>query len=515
MGSSLIWGQQLIAQAGAAGDVFVIPNGALYQQDGQILDLGPVDELRARHTPDEEIGSPHHVVLPGLINGHHHFGVTLLQQGILDQPLEPRGPARWSIRRIDPYLDTLYGALKMIEAGVTTVMHNDGGVLRQPNGDVSDQRSHHILQAYADSGMRVAYSVTVRDQYVAVYDDDDRFLATLPQHTAQALRPTIEAMKLPHEAYVELVDALVATYGRGQRERVRLLHSPLNVHWCSDTLLRRIKQSAQEHGLGIHTHVSETPYQKLFAQRLWNKSPVEHLNDLEFLGPELSCAHAVWLTRHDIDLFAQNGVGISHNPTSNLRLKSGQAPLHAMHTAGVYVALGMDEAGFNDDCDILTEMRLAAVLSNDPGVDEPHLTSAQLLHMATQNGARITTFGDRIGALATGKRADVILIDLNRIATPYLDPSVDIVDALLYRARGVDVDTVIVDGQVLMRNRILTTIDKTDVLNQLADTLRQPRSEAEQEWVDLVQAITPHIQAFFADWELETGEPFSIRNRTV
>lgn len=262
-------------------------------------------------------------------------------------------------------------------------------------------------------------------------------------------------------------------------------------------------------------HSDETPYQKLFAQRLWNKSPVEHLNDLEFLGPELSCAHAVWLTRHDIDLFAQNGVGISHNPTSNLRLKSGQAPLHAMHTAGVYVALGMDEAGFNDDCDILTEMRLAAVLSNDPGVDEPHLTSAQLLHMATQNGARITTFGDRIGTLATGKRADVILIDLNRITTPYLDPSVDIVDALLYRARGVDVDTVIVDGQVLMRNRILTTIDKTDVLNQLADTLRQPRSEAEQEWVGLVQAITPHIQAFFADWQLETGQPFSIRNRTV
>jgi cytosine/adenosine deaminase-related metal-dependent hydrolase len=511
MSSSLIWGRHLIAQAGAAGDTTVVPHGALYQENGQILDVGPVDELRARHTPDEEIGSSHHIVLPGLINGHHHFGVTLLQQGILDQPLEPRGPARWGIRRIDPYLDTLYGAAKMIEAGVTTVMHNDGGVIRAPNGAVSDQRSHQILKAYDDSGMRVAYSVTVRDQYVAVYQEDDQFLASLPTSAANALRPKLDAMKLPHDAYFELFDSLVDTYN--QRERARILHSPHNVHWCSDTLLQRIKQSAQEHGVGIHTHVSETPYQKLFAQRLWTKTPVEHLNDIEFLGPELSAAHAVWLTQHDIDLFAEHGVGISHNPTSNLRLKSGQAPVHAMHEAGVYVAIGMDEAGFNDDCDILTEMRLAAVLSHDPGVDEPQLTSAQVLHMATQNGARITMFGDRIGALATGKRADTILIDLDRITTPYLDPTVDIVDALIYRARGVDVDTTIVDGQVLMRDGALTTIDKPDVLNQLADALNQPRSEAEQEWADIVQEVTPYVHAFFADWELETGEPFSIRNR--
>lgn len=515
MSSSLIWGQQLIARADADGDVTAIPNGALFQQDGEIIDVGPVDELRARHTADEEIGSPHHIVMPGLINCHHHFGVTLLQQGILDQPLEPRGPARWAIRRIDPYLDTLYGAIKMIEAGVTTVMHNDGGVFRSPSGDVSDERSHQILKAYADAGMRVAYSVTVRDQYVAVYDDDERFLASLPPALAQALRPKIESMKLPHDAYFELFDALTNSYGRGQSERIRILHSPHNIHWCSDPLLNRIKQSAQETGAGIHTHVSETPYQKLFAQRLWGKTPVEHLNDIGFLGPELSCAHAVWLTRHDIDLFAENGVSISHNPTSNLRLKSGQAPVHAMHDAGVYVAIGMDEAGFNDDCDILTEMRLAAMLSHDPGVDEPSLSSGQLLHMATQNGARATMFGERIGTLAAGKRADAVLIDLARIATPHLDPSVDLVDNLLYRARALDVDTVVVDGQVLMRDRVLTAIDKASVLDQLSDALAQPRSESEQEWADLAQATTPYIHDFFADWQLESGESFSIRNRTV
>lgn len=137
------------------------------------------------------------------------------------------------------------------------------------------------------------------------------------------------------------------------------------------------------------------------------------------------------------------------------------------------------------------KMRLAALLSHDPGVDEPHLSSAQVLHMATQNGARATMFGDRIGTLAAGKRTDAVLLDVDRIATPQLDPRVDIVDALVYRARGLHVDTVIVDGQVLMRDRVLTTIDKASVLNQLADALNQPRSKAEQEWADLAEAITP------------------------
>ena len=499
MPSSLIWGRHLIAGADGNGDARVVPQGAVFQRNGEIVEVGPADDLRARHSPDEEIGSTDHLVLPGLINAHHHVGLSPFQLGTPDDALEPWITDRIGKRGADPYLDTLWGAACMIEAGITSVMHNDTSVVGpQPLED-----AQRVLQAYEEAGMRVAFSVFYRERNRLVYDDDEAFLTTLPDDLATPLRDDLAASAMSSDTYLTLFRDLTEQYrGAG---RVRILLAPGNVQWCSDDFLCRVKERAQQVGTGIHIHLLESPYQKSYGLRTWGLTPVQHLDQLGFLGPEVSCAHSVWLSDGDLEALARTGTTVCHNPSSNLRLRSGIAPVNRMRAAGVPLALGIDEATINDDQDLLQEMRLAAKLHREPGVGSPALDSAQILHMATVAGARALGFGREIGVLAPGKRADVVLLDLRHIEEPHLDPAVDIVDALLYRGRGADVDTVLVDGQVLLRGGRLTTIDRAALVESLRADLGREDTPAERDRRPRWEALVPHVRAFYAGWDV--GDP--------
>ena len=189
-----------------------------------------------------------------------------------------------------------------------------------------------------------------------------------------------------------------------------------------------------------------------------------HLDDLCFLGPELSCAHAVWLTDNDIDLLAGSRTTVCHNASSNLRLKNGIAPVNAMLAKGVNVSVGTDSTAINDDDDMLQEIRLLSKLHRQPSLAAPAVNSHQALRMATLNAAQPTFFHDRIGALEKGRRADMVLLDMSGIEEPYFDPDINVVDALLYRGKARQVDTVMIDGQVVLRDGRFTKIDKEDVL---------------------------------------------------
>ena len=183
---------------------------------------------------------------------------------------------------------------------------------------------------------------------------------------------------------------------------------------------------------------------------------------------------------------------------------------------GVTVAIGIDEAGMNDDNDILQEMRLAQKLHRVPGVASPSPTSHQILHLATANGAKVTFFGDHVGTLEPGKRADMVLVSLERIVEPYLAPETNMVDALLYRGRGLDVDTVIVDGEVLLRNRKFTQLDKEEVIARLKDSLSVPLTPHETQQAELGNRLLPHAQRFFEERRpLEKGAPHYYYNETT
>ncbi|MAF52882.1 MAG: amidohydrolase family protein [SAR202 cluster bacterium] len=508
MPSSIIRGKHVVTKITGPSTAEVIEDGAVFQRDGEIVEVGPYSELSRRHHPDEIIGSSDHVVIPGLVNAHHHVGLTPFQLGALDAPLETWIIARWAMRDVDPYLDTLYCAMQMIESGITTVMHNHMASRLPPGVELFDAASQ-IVDAYEESGMRVAFSLSDRDQNHLVYEDDERFLATLPSDLAADARRQINARPITLEDYLTANAELL---GRKSTDRTRIFISPHNVHWCSDEMLRAISDFARRNSTGLHIHLHETIYQKMYGARHWNKTPLAHLQELGVLGPEVSCAHGVWLTEYDIDIMAETGTALCHNPSSNLRLQSGVAPLNPLLDRGVTVALGIDEAGINDDNDILQEMRVAQKIHREPGVASPAPTSHDIFHMATVNGAKVTFFDKQVGTLEPGKRADIVLIDTRRINEPYLNPNTDIVDALVYRGKGLDVDTVIVDGEVLLRNKVFQRFDKAAVIARFKESLSQPLSERELNRGALSRRILPHIQNWFETWPLEAGEPHYTYN---
>src|SRR5262245_64916751 len=180
MPASLIRGQSVVARVTGRHEAEVIPDGAVFQRDGVIVDVGPYATLAARHKVDEVLGSPDHVVLPGFVNGHHHVGLTPFQLGSPDYPLELWFASRLGARAVDPYLDTLYSAFEMLESGITTVQHIHGwrGAPASRVREVADR----ILRAYADVGMRVSYSYMLRDQNRLAYEADEAFVRRLTPH---------------------------------------------------------------------------------------------------------------------------------------------------------------------------------------------------------------------------------------------------------------------------------------------------------------------------------------------
>ena len=242
--------------------------------------------------------------------------------GSCDDCLETWILSGWGRRPYDQYLLTLYTALQMIESGTTTVMYNHP---QTPAVGLEDDVSE-VLRAFNEAGMRTAFSVYFRDQNRVVYADDEQFIRGLPTDLADAIRRYLAAGRISEADYFSLFENLHRRYGSSPNSKISVLVSPSNVQWVSDDFLQHTKEYAQRFQTGIHIHLVESFYQKEYGLRTWSKTPVEHLNDLGFLGPEVSCAHAVWLTEGDIELMANSGATVCHNASSNLRLKNGIAP---------------------------------------------------------------------------------------------------------------------------------------------------------------------------------------------
>jgi cytosine/adenosine deaminase-related metal-dependent hydrolase len=484
----------------------VIEDGAVFQEDGRIVDVGPADDLRRRYAPDEVIGSPDHLVMPGFVNAHHHIGLTPFQLGAPDHPLEVWNAARLAARDVDPYLDTLYSAFEMIQSGVTTVQHLH--TIRTATATWRDT-AREVLRAYRDIGMRVTYAFMLRDQNRVVYGPDRDFLATLPPSLGAGVEEWLGAITASCEWQVsELFVGLYEEFGHNRAARVRIALAPVNLLFCSEKLLTAVKDHARRYDAAIHIHLSATMYERLYAQRTFGKSAVRHLNDLGFLGPEVTLGHGVWLTEEDVDLVARTGVSVCHNPSSNLRIRSGIAPINMLAERGVRIAIGTDEAGINDDRDMLQEMRLVYFLHRTPGLDEGVPTAPQVLQMATEHGARTVGFGDQIGTLEAGKAADMVVMRLSNVTEPYLDPDLSIVDALVHRGRAADIETVLVDGEAVLRNGRFTRVDREEVLKALAESLRRPLLPHEEKRRELSRHLLPHVRRFYDDWHPARGTPF-------
>lgn len=474
-------------------DIDVIENGGILHEDGIILAVGHAGDL-SRNNPDATVqGSEEHIILPGFVNGHHHVGMTPLQMGSPDHALELWFASRLSARPLDHYLDTLYSAFEMIASGVTTVQHIHGWT----PGPIERifATAQKILRGYRDIGMRASYSYAVRDQNRFVYGSDEDLLDALPPHLSKKMAAYLKPQQFPFEDNMMLYDMLVAENIDQSLTKIQL--APANLHWCSDNALDAIESRSRRDGVPMHMHLLETAYQKEYARRRTGTTAVKHLAKLGLLSPRLTLGHAVWLNEEDIELVAANGVCICHNCSSNFRLRSGTAPLNVFARHNITVAVGIDEAGLNDDRDMLQEMRLILKVHRVPGMDDAPPSCAQVLRMATEYGAATTPFGNRIGRLEPGNFADFVLINHKRALYPYQDSLIGIVDSILQRAKPTAVDATVINGITVYQDGKFTLVDREAILKEIASLLGEPRNAAELDAIGFSDEMQVFVKSFY------------------
>jgi 5-methylthioadenosine/S-adenosylhomocysteine deaminase len=512
MSTSLIRSRAIIARAIDRQSWEQIDDGAVLQEDGVIAAVGTYAALSKRYPNTTVIGSGNEIMLPGFVNGHHHVGLTPVQLGSPDMPLELWFITRMVTRNLNLYLDTLYSAFEMIGSGITTVQHIHGWMPGSLNE--VQAKSEEVIRAYEDIGMRVSYCYAVRDQNRLVYQADDELVASLPKELQDPMKRWFERFKVSLDDAMGMFESLHAKHNNKGRVRIQL--APANLHWCSDKALGMLSETSKKYDVPMHMHLLETAMQKEYAWRRGGCTAVEYIDRFDMLGPRMTLGHGVWLNEKDIDRMAETGSCVCHNCSSNFRLRSGIAALNHFEAKGINTAIGLDEAGINDDRDMLQEMRLVLRAHRVPGIGDEVPTMSQVLRRASVGGAKTTGYGEQLGTIAVGKAADLSLIDWKQISYPYLDEEMPLLDAVIQRAKTDGVRTVMCDGEVIYHNGRFTRVDRDNALKTLHDELQQALSDDEVERRKLSKALLPHVKKFYANYfDPAKHEPFYRQSSRV
>lgn len=468
---------------------------ALCVSGGRVLDMGPADALVAKYPHIRMESGAESLLVPAFINAHDHGrALSPVAYGVADRCLELWIPELSRSAAIPPYDAAYYDGLLLASAGVGTVLHSHNPL---DWANMEDELAD-TARGYNDAGLRVSLCPPYVDQNNLIYHGRGGFRAALPGELRAEFDRMVCDNPLPLEDYLALVDRL--------RERLRpqlqagmadiQLH-PAGGQWCGDEALLRLRDYARDNGCLLHLHLLETRYQREYAFRRWGKGFVRHLADIGLLGPWLSCAHMVWLEEGDAALLAETGTRVVVNPSSNLRLNSGVAPLRRLLDSGVTCALGLDGCGLDDDQDYVRELRLAALNPGMPGV-RGGLRPVEILRMATAAGAAVT--GGRLspGRLEPGGAADFVRFDCGRLRTPYADPSLDPLALLLARGTRRAVDGVYVGGRCIAAGGE----PQPDDLERAAGRLREAVARGGAR-PPANPAILEAIGQFYAQWEAE------------
>ena len=495
----------------------VLRDGAVLVEDGLVVETGPRAALTAAHPAAEVVGGAGRLVMPGLIDAHSHGrGLSPVQKGVPYDYLENAFLDWSSMVYLPNELCAALSAVRHLRMGCTGIHHtgwNDEG----PNATVEARKA---VNAYQDSGIRLAYSPAVRNRNRFV-PDEPGFLRSLPPDLADWMRPTLcyDAEQIEHD-YFDQFEALREEYETGPEGTTRVLLAPSWAHGTTERFLRRVRDRAQQlGGLPVHIHTLQTPHQRAYGFKAFGKSLVAFLGDHGLLAPNLTLGHAVWLSEDDIALMAEAGAGITHHASCNLHVRNGIAPVWHMIRAGVRVAMGIDDKSLNDDDDPFQELRLASVLHRVPGFDlgeETRLPATAWLATGTANAAEAIGFGGRLGTLAPGMLADLAVLDTaEMLHDPWTTEDLPVPDLLISRAKGAQVRDVVVNGRVVVRDRRVTTLDEEALNREVRAYVSQHRAAApDPVRAERMRALRPFVH----DWQaeilthLEVREPFYVMN---
>lgn len=410
--------------------------GAVAVHGSQIIDVGPENSLIEKYKSSETLDCGGKVLMPGLINAHTHVPMTLIR-GVADDlrldvwllgymmPVEREFVSPDFVR-----LGTQLACLEQIRSGITCF---------------ADMYyfEDHIAQATADIGMRAICGQTVMKFHTPDADFYEESLA--------AARQFIENWK-DHELIIPSVAP----------------HAP---YTCTDDILRASAELAVEFDVPLLTHIAETALEVEQSREEHGMPVVPYANNQNLFDAKVVAAHCVHIDEDEIQMLRHHNVGVAHNPTSNLKLASGFAPINNMIQAGLQVGIGTDGPASNNDLDMFEEMRLTTLIAKSVNNDPTVLPAAQTLEMATRMGANALHIGEITGSLEPGKKADLILVDISPLHnSPRFkrDPK-SIYSQLVYASKSSDVTDVMVNGRWLMRDREFTTIDESNLYQHAND----------------------------------------------
>jgi 5-methylthioadenosine/S-adenosylhomocysteine deaminase len=414
---------------------------------------------------DEIITGTERLAAPGIINAHSH-SLSGFQKGTSDRfghvSLLWMNQADVYGRPDDEmYTGAVLMALEMIASGVTSVIDHF------PEQNCRTEMVEPIARAYADVGLRAVVAMRIWDR---TYDDldlsqlegiDDEILAAVAKNDPFEPRPADEIAAMCEETITKL---------HGHGGLVSIFPAPSNPTRCTDELLVKAHEIAEKHDLGVHTHLQETKIQVDVSIKYNGKPIVEHMEDLGILSRRWSLAHTVWVNDDEIALLAERQAVPVHNPESNAKLRVGTAPLPKMLAAGVPVALGADGSSTNDNQNLFDAMSMAVLIPRILGTDQGGWPGApEAFAMATRNGAKAMLMDGRLGAIAPGHRADIVLYDLTSTS---LAPLNDPLQQLVFCERGESVRTVLIDGRVVYEDGKFAFGDAAEVARQ-ANAMRQ------------------------------------------
>jgi 5-methylthioadenosine/S-adenosylhomocysteine deaminase len=421
----------------------VIETGAVAIDDGVILAVGPASEINASYTAAQVLTGDNRIVMPGLINGHSHAAMTLLR-GVADDlalmdwlnnyifPAEVQFVDAEFVR-----IGTELACWEMIRGGTTTFVD----MYYYPDT---------IAEIVDSCGMRALISATVIDQRSPDAED-----------AGDSIRKG--------NGFIER--------WLGKNDRITPIFGPHANYTLNAEQLKATREAAMEYGVPISIHMSESPFEVQYSKDTYGMTSIELFESIGFFEGPTIAAHVVWPTDAEIPILAERKVGVVHNPTSNMKIASGIAPITAMLAAGVRVGLGTDGAASNNDLDMWEEMRLASFLQKVEQMNPEVLSAETVLRMATSGGAAAIGLDDTIGSLEPGKRADLIQVafeDVHHI------PTYDVVSHLVYVNDEQDVASVVVDGAVLMQERQMLTIDTERVTREATELAGRIQSALEE-----------------------------------
>jgi 5-methylthioadenosine/S-adenosylhomocysteine deaminase len=376
-------------------------------------------------------------VMPGMVNAHTHLFQTFIRGLADDRPLlEWLKSAIWPVAQAlqpeEAYLAALLGFVENLRGGATSVIdhqyihtdpHNDDGVCR----------------AAEEAGVRFLLA---------------RGWADMDYHPAFMESP---------ERIVAETRRLYERWHGAANGRIRVEFGPLIPWGCSDETMLRTHALAREWGVGTHIHVAETQEEVATNLEKRGNRHVEWLAELGVLGPDVQLVHSVWLDEGELDLLAEQGGVVVHCPVSNMYLASGVAPVVEMRRRGIPVALATDGPGSNNNQDMLEVLKTTALLHKVSRLDAMALLPEDVLEMACRDGAAAFGLPGEIGSLEAGKRADLVLVDLR---SPFAAPVHSAPSALVYNVSYGSVDTVVVDGELLMRDKEILFLDEGALLEE-------------------------------------------------